>query len=157
MKVQHVMVMLAGVAIVFACAPRNHTGAERETRKAPPAQRSTDTNSTFAFTRAEQRSGSRSVSFAMEFRNKRSSLTELHFANGRTHEFVVLDDAGREVWRWSEGRLFTQALQTKQLRTGDAVTFQARWDTAAPGRYRVVGSLNSTEVTEPVEREFVVH
>ena len=93
--------------------------------------------------------------FAIELKNT-GKFTEVRFANGQTHEFVVLDASGREVWRWSHGRLFTQSLQTKQLRTGDVIRYAATWDTAAPGKYRVIASLNSAVHSEPIEREFVV-
>lgn len=80
----------------------------------------------------------------------------MRFANGQTHDFVVVDEQNREVWRWSNGRLFTQSMQTKQLKTGDALRFEAKWDTAAPGKYRVIASLNSKAHSEPVEQEFIV-
>jgi hypothetical protein len=97
----------------------------------------------------------RAMEFAIEWKNT-GKFTEVRFANGQTHEFVVVDELGREVWRWSEGRLFTQSMQTKQLRTGDVIRYAAEWDTAAPGKYRVIASLNSAVHSEPVEREFVV-
>lgn len=84
------------------------------------------------------------------------ALTEVRFPSGQTHEFIVLDERDREVWRWSEGRLFTQALRTRQLKRGDALRYSATWDTAAPGRYRVVASLNAPEYPTAIEREFVV-
>ena len=100
-------------------------------------------------------SGRRAMEFAIELKNTGKSA-EVRFANGRTHEFVVVDERGREVWRWSKGRLFTQSLQTKQLRTGDVIRYAAKWDTAAPGKYRVIASLNTALHAQPVEREFVV-
>ena len=96
------------------------------------------------------------MAFALELKNPGDKLTEVRFSNGRTHDFVVLDEQNREVWRWSKGRLFTQALQTKQLQKGEAIRYTARWDDAAPGRYRVIASLNSEQYNLPIEKEFVV-
>ncbi|MFM8911120.1 MAG: BsuPI-related putative proteinase inhibitor, partial [Gemmatimonadota bacterium] len=31
------------------------------------------------------------------------------------------------VWRWSEGRLFTRAMQQRVLRRGDQLAFRERW------------------------------
>ena len=42
-------------------------------------------------------------------RTPAASGVELDFPDGQTHDFVVLDAAGSEVWRWSDGRMFTQA------------------------------------------------
>jgi hypothetical protein len=55
----------------------------------------------------------------------------------------VYDAAGREVWRWSRGRLFTQVMQNKLLGAGDTVTYAERWKRPAPGTYRVVATLRS--------------
>ena len=76
--------------------------------------------------------------------------------NGRTHDWVVFDSLGNEVWRWSDGRLFTQAMQNKVLRTDDSLRYDGSWSDAPPGRYVAVATLSSANF--PIERrvEFVV-
>jgi hypothetical protein len=68
----------------------------------------------------------------------------------------VLDSLGREVWRWSDGRLFTQAMQNHVMRTADLMEYEEVWRTPAPGRYVAVATLASKNY--PVERrvEFTV-
>ncbi|MBK7908622.1 MAG: hypothetical protein IPJ78_19010 [Gemmatimonadetes bacterium] len=61
---------------------------------------------------------------------------EVDFADGRTHDLVVLDSLGREVWRWSEGRLFTQAMQNRVLRASDALRFDEEWEARCRGSTR---------------------
>jgi hypothetical protein len=68
----------------------------------------------------------------------------------------VLDDREREVWRWSDGRLFTQSLQTKQLQRGDAITYEATWKDAPAGRYTVVATLNSDSHPQELRRDIVL-
>lgn len=69
---------------------------------------------------------------------------ELRFPDGQTHEFVVRDAAEREVWRWSAGRMFTQALRTRAIDGGETVEFSERWPGAVPGgTYTVVAQLRS--------------
>lgn len=156
MNRKRVAIMLCGAAVAYACAPRNRSAADPNTKKQPVSvEQSTDSTSGLALTVSEE-SDARAMSFAIELTNTNNKLTEVRFANGRTHEFVVLDEQNREVWRWSAGRLFTQALQTRQLQKGEAIRYTAHWDTAAPGRYRVVASLNSENYKTPIEREFVV-
>lgn len=70
---------------------------------------------------------------------------ELTFHDGRTHEVVILDAQGTPVWRWSQGRLFTRAMQQRVLRRGDRLTFRERWVPSAPGAYTAVATLRSTE------------
>jgi len=96
------------------------------------------------------------VRFALQVVNASEHRLELDFPNGQTREFVVSDSAGREVWRWSRGRLFTQTVQNRLLAAGDTVTYEEKWAGAAPGRYTVVATLRSEN--HPLERraEFVV-
>ena len=140
-------------AAVYACAPRNRTGDNASLNQPATAARSSDTTG-LALTVTES-NASGEMSFALEYKNA-GKMTELRFANGKTHDFVVLDERDREVWRWSAGRLFTQSLKTKQLKRGDALRYEAKWDSAAPGNYRVIASLNSPGHSEPLEMAFVV-
>jgi hypothetical protein len=83
------------------------------------------------------------VRFAIEVANDSRKRVELSFPDGRTHDFVVLDAGGREVWRWSAGRLFTQAMQNRLLDAHDSVVYDERWTPPAPGRYTLVAQLRS--------------
>ena len=149
---RHVVTAFFVAAAAFAaCAPRTRVAADRESHQQPLLTKSANG---LAVT-LTQISGSHATSFALELKNP-GKLTEVRFTSGKTHDFVVLDEKDREVWRWSAGRLFTQSLQTKQLKTGDSIRFEATWDSVAPGRYRVVASLNTTAHPEELEREFVV-
>ncbi|MEX2182118.1 MAG: BsuPI-related putative proteinase inhibitor [Gemmatimonadaceae bacterium] len=96
------------------------------------------------------------VRFAFNVTNDGAKKIEVLFPDGRTHEVLVLDSLGREVWRWSEGRLFTQAVQNRVLRSSDSLRFEESWANARPGSYTVIATLAS--VNFPVEQraEFVV-
>ena len=83
------------------------------------------------------------VRFAIEVANDSRKRVELNFPDGRTHDFVVLNDDGREVWRWSAGRLFTQGMQNRLLDSHDSVVYDERWSPPSPGRYTLVASLRS--------------
>jgi hypothetical protein len=154
MNRKHVAIMLCGAAVAYACAPRNRAAGE-DTKQRPVAIERTTDSSGLALTIAETQEPN-TMAFELQLTNN-GKLTEVKFENGRTHDFVVLDERSREVWRWSDGRLFTQALQTKLLRSGDALRYSATWDTAPPGRYRVIATLNSRENTRTIEKEFIVN
>lgn len=84
------------------------------------------------------------IEFAFKVTNNAPSKLELLFPSGQTHEIVVVDSVGREVWRWSEGRMFTQALQNKVLESSGSVSWNAAWRTEVPpGRYVAIASLLS--------------
>jgi len=89
-----------------------------------------------------------SVDLVLEVRNGGKILLPLEFATARTHDFAVLDSEGREVWRWSRGRLFAQALAEIELAPGESRRFVVSWDQrdasgslARPGRFRVLATL----------------
>lgn len=96
------------------------------------------------------------VEFALAVANPGKHRVELSFPDGRTKDFLVYDAAGREVWRWSRGRLFTQTMQNKLLAAGDSVVYTERWAAPAPGRYMVVAQLRSTNYPLVRQTGFVV-
>lgn len=83
------------------------------------------------------------VTFDFAVINQGKKKLELEFDNGRTHDVVVIDTLGREVWRWSEGRAFTQAMQNRVLRTSDSLRYEEEWKDAKPGSYVAVVTLAS--------------
>jgi hypothetical protein len=90
------------------------------------------------------------VEFNLHVTNSSPKRVELRFPNGKTHDVAVLDAQGREVWRWSEGRMFTQAMQNKVLGASDTLTFSETWHPQAAGSYTAVASLLSENF--PVEQ-----
>jgi len=83
------------------------------------------------------------VQFSFHVTNGSNKRVELRFPSGQTHEVVVLDPLGREVWRWSNGRMFTQGMQNKVLASSDTLTFTETWRPTHPGTYTAVASLLS--------------
>jgi hypothetical protein len=92
----------------------------------------------------------RGVRLALKVVNLTPRKLEIDFPDGRTRDFVVLDGVGREVWRWSQGRLFTQTVQNKFLAAHDTAVYQERWAAPRPGQYTAVAILRSRNF--PVER-----
>jgi hypothetical protein len=91
------------------------------------------------------------VRFALSIVNSTPKTVELRFPTGRTHDFAVLDTRGDTVWRWSEGRLFTQTMQTRTVTSNDENTLDEAWNaTGAHGHFTAVALL-ATE-THPAER-----
>ena len=94
------------------------------------------------------------VTLALHVTNTADKRVELQFSSGQTHDFIILDSKGREVWRWSADRMFTQALQNKLLDPRETVTYEEEWDAAGrKGRFTAIGKLTSTNypVQERVE------
>ena len=83
------------------------------------------------------------VKFNLHVTNSSPKRVELRFPSGQTHDLVVLDQQEREVWRWSRGRMFTQAMQNKMLSSSDTLTFTETWHPEHAGSFTVVASLLS--------------
>lgn len=83
------------------------------------------------------------VTFAVTVRNDGDDPIDLEFRNGQTFDFAVFDDDGTERWRWSDGRMFTQALRSVTLAPGESESFEAVWEQPPTGSYEVEATLEA--------------
>lgn len=91
------------------------------------------------------------VALALRVTNNTAKTVELRFPSGRTHDFAILDSQGRTVWRWSAGRLFTQTMQNKAVKSRESLTLEDSWDSnGAHGAYTAVALLATD--SHPIER-----
>ena len=67
------------------------------------------------------------VRFTFNVANAGSRRVEGKFSSGQTHDIVVLDSAGRELWRWAEGRMFTEARQYRAIGGGSVTEAPLLW------------------------------
>lgn len=160
---QVAIALLCAGAFVFACGPRPHSEAASTATllSAAPvmlqgAQHKHGADPLIA-SRLEVRVDHDGVDFALSVTNESKKHVELAFPNGQTHEFVVVDSMGREMWRWSTSRLFTQAVQNKLLGGGESMRVAERWDHPAHhGRYTAIATLNSTNFPVQERADFVL-
>ncbi len=90
------------------------------------------------------------VTLTLHVTNTSGKRVELTFPSGQTHEFVVVDSTGKEVWRWSNGRLFTQAIQNKLLTSKESAKYEETWDPSqATGKFTAIARLVSSNY--PIE------
>lgn len=145
--------LLCSAALAFACGPRGRSESAITRSEPAPA-----TSAAAASPLAPSLDViiDDDVRFAFEVTNAGKKKLELTFADGRTHDLVVLDSVGREVWRWSDGRIFTQSMQNRVLRTSDQLRYEEAWGAPAPGRYVAVATLSSANFPLTQRVEFVV-
>ena len=142
--------------LAFACAPRSRSEQQAATRAARAPRDARERGADPAPTSPRIESAldvtpdDRGVRFEFVVTNTGGGKADMNFASGQTHEIVVLDTLGREVWRWSKGRMFTRLLQNKVLRGSDTIAFGERWKGAPHGQYVAVAQLVSTNF--PVEQ-----
>ncbi len=94
--------------------------------------------------------GAHNVEFRLDVRNNTRKMVELRFPSGRTHDFIVQDERGVEVWRWSKSHLFTQGIQNKLVKAKDVTEFSEEWDAGnARGKFTAIAVLASDN--HPIE------
>ena len=97
------------------------------------------------------------VEFVFTVRNDARKRVELTFPSGQTHEITVLDSAGRRVWQWSDGRLFTQSMQNEVLDSEETVTYSETWKPGERhGRFTAVATLRSDSHALEERAEFTL-
>ena len=139
--------LCAASAVAFAAAPSSHN-------EKPVAVKHTATEmaapivTTFDITRPKEDADK--LKFTLSVRNNTTKMLELRFPDGQTHDFVVKDFAGKEVWRWSQGRMFTSAMRSETLKGKGETAFEESWNTNGQhGSFTAVAILRSNNF--PVE------
>lgn len=85
------------------------------------------------------------VQFVLHITNNSSKKLELTFPTGETHDVAVVDAADGEVWRWSTGQMFTQALRNQPLDAHKSRTYTVRWRAPhAHGSLTAIATLMSS-------------
>jgi hypothetical protein len=141
-------------ALVLACGPHVRT-----TESASPADAARDAaNDAARKTLASSLDVkvNNTVTLTLHVTNRSDGRVEITFPSGQTHDFVVHDSAGRNVWRWSEGRLFTQAIRNKNLDAKETLSYDVAWrPTDVHGRFTAIATLRSSNypVRDSVEFE----
>jgi hypothetical protein len=132
MSSRYIAPLLIASALAFACGPLSHSTEVEATPDRPAADAVADTVDGAVAASLVVDVGAE-VGVTLEVANAAGHQVELDFADGQTHDVAILDAAGREVWRWSAGRLFTTAVQTKLLGADETTSYVERW---APGEHR---------------------
>lgn len=95
------------------------------------------------------------VTFAFTVTNTADEPRQLNFRSGLAADFAVSTN-DTEIWRWSAGRGFTQALWSDTLSPGESNAFEATWEAPQPGDYTVVATLEAHNADVEAGAEFTV-
>ena len=146
--------LLSAAVLAFACGPRASTGDSAGAMRASRARNATNGPALVSTLDVHVKDG---VAMAFRVVNAGTKRLEVNFPSGQTHEVVVVDSLGREVFRWSKGRMFTQSLQNKVLHESDTLDYDAVWRDAPAGKYTAIATLASENFPMEQRAEFVVH
>lgn len=93
------------------------------------------------------------VEFTFTATNVDDDPIELTFPSGKVADVIVHED-DTPIWRWSDDRMFTQAIQERRLAPGETITHTAVWDDPEPGRYVAEAVLDARDEQLAVRTEF---
>jgi hypothetical protein len=146
------------VVLLVLATPAGLAGCDRGEQ--PRAGGAVSYNATLAFTVSFDgplRTG-HPVTWALNVENRAKEAVTLHFTSGKDGD-VALQQGGREVYRWSANRLFSQALRQVELAAGARHAFRLE-EKALPapaGDYELVAVLAADPSLLPVRRPVTVH
>jgi hypothetical protein len=146
MKSANLWLMLAATILFAACD--NTTGGNTE----PPTQKRIVTlldiiDSTNGKPVQEVALGT-PVRLVLELKNLTGETLTLNFSTGKQYDFAVHNADSQIVWKWSQGKAFTQAFTTISLAPKEQIKFTPVWDQkdnggnqVPAGKYQITGLI----------------
>ena len=139
--------LCAASAVAFAAVPSSHNEKPIAVKHNAAAM-AAPIVTTFDITRP--REDADKLKFTLSVKNNTTKMLELRFPDGQTHDFFVKDFAGKVIWRWSEGRMFTSAMRSETLKGKGETAFEESWNIEGQhGSFTAVAILKSNNF--PVE------
>ena len=84
------------------------------------------------------------VDFHIQVTNVGQEAVTLRFRTGQRFDVIVTEaDTGKTVWRWSAGRLFTQAITHITLTPDETLSDTLTWSDPPTGTYEATGVLKA--------------
>ncbi len=66
--------------------------------------------------------------FNIELMNDTKNTKEVSFSSGKQYEIYIVDEKGKEVYRYSDDKFFTMAFIIRQLKSGESLSWQEKWN-----------------------------
>ena len=150
-----ILPLLCAASVAFAAAPFSHNEKPIASAKNHHEELGAPIVTTFDITRPKD--DAEKLRFSLHVTNNTPKMLELRFPDGQTHDFVVKDFAGKEVWRWSEGRMFTSAMRSETLKGKGQTVFQESWNPKGQhGSFTAVAVLRSNNFPVETSVQFVL-
>lgn len=143
-----ILPLLCAASVAFAAAPFSRNEKSIATVRRNATELTAPIVTTFDVTRPQD--DANKLHFTLNVKNNTAKMLELRFPDGQTHDFIVKDFSGKEVWRWSEGRMFTSAMRSETIKGKGETSFEESWETKGQhGSFTAVAILRSNNF--PVE------
>jgi hypothetical protein len=85
--------------------------------------------------------GGENITIKMKLFNYSAEKINFHFNSSQRYDFIIEDEEGNEIWRWSDGRMFAMVLGEEILGPNNPeVIYTAEYgDKLSPGYYKITG------------------
>ena len=82
------------------------------------------------------------VVIQLQVTNRTEEIVTFQFSDGQRYDFLIEDEAGEVIWRWSADKAFIQVLGEEVLGTRESLAYSESSDgELQPGNYTIVGKL----------------
>jgi hypothetical protein len=96
------------------------------------------------------------VNFVLHVTNTSTQPVVLEFPTSQRYDFIV-QSGGTEVWRWSEGQMFSQIVSQETLQPGETRDFTAKMKTETrSGRFSVTARLTTSNRSVEQHADFEI-
>ncbi|MCX7749394.1 MAG: BsuPI-related putative proteinase inhibitor [Clostridia bacterium] len=72
--------------------------------------------------------GAKSFTMKLSITNNSDKTVVINHNNGQKYDFVLLDEVGKEIYRWSKGMAFIEMLTSTEIEPGKTIEFTADLD-----------------------------
>lgn len=92
--------------------------------------------------------------FELSLTNEGDEKAFIQFPSGQQFEITVINQDNQEVYRYSDGKMFTMALVMREIAPKETLVWADEWEEATAGEYTVIGELQIMSINgESVDRE----
>jgi hypothetical protein len=67
------------------------------------------------------------VTLRLVLHNRSGAPQRLQFPSAHTYDVRIAEPGGREIWRWSQGRMFARVLTEVVVEAGGSPEYRVRW------------------------------
>lgn len=98
------------------------------------------------------------VTWSLTVANDGAEAVSLTFSSGKRGDVVLEREGGGEVYRWSDGRVFTEAVSKQEIGPGQEVVYQLEEPSLSvePGDYTLVATLAAEPEVEPDRQQIQI-
>jgi Intracellular proteinase inhibitor len=77
------------------------------------------------------------IQFIITLKNNTNEMKKVEFPTSQKYEIIIKNKNDKEVYRYSKGKMFTQAIETALIKSGESMEWEEVWEhsSLAPGEY----------------------